>query len=243
MQHGHSMISPTCHEHHLSTLLRIVKRASVFVLMIAATGCENPEEGPAKVVNPEPRPEAYTFVREGVEEGADETTVIAWGITGDGVLVVSGNGAMKNYTYQTVGDKVVTSTPWTTFDITSVVVEKGITVVGEYAFAGEEKLKTVTLGEDVLSTSTGVFAYCTALEQATLGSGLKEIGISTFYQCGALKSIELPAGVTTIDHFAFFGCKVGSPQPPGRKDFWGSHKPSAGRRPLQGRFGLGKAFM
>ena len=98
----------------------------------------------------------------------------------NGTLTVSGKGAMADYTQS---DK----RPWdgNRNDITSVVVESGVTSVGMAAFF-----------------------YCTAMTSVTLPEGLTAINGMTFCDCSSLTSITIPSTVTSIGQGAFGSCSA-----------------------------------
>ena len=105
-------------------------------------------------------------------------TDLTWSFAvADGTLTISGKGAMDDYDYDV--------RPWYDLreSITKVVVEDGVTAIGNYAFFELGKLKT-----------------------ATLGKGVKRIGASAFYDCINLGSINIPDGVTVIESEAFAEC-------------------------------------
>ena len=64
---------------------------------------------------------------------------VTWKLTGDGVLTISGTGAMANYNS--------TNQPWAAFKsgITTVVIGNGVTTIGNEAFADCMSLATVTV--------------------------------------------------------------------------------------------------
>ena len=78
---------------------------------------------------------------------------LTWTLSEDGVLTVSGAGDMYNYTYDTPA-------PWEARknSITAVVVESGVTSIGDYAFY-----------------------FCRGVTSVTLPDGLQTIGQSGFY--------------------------------------------------------------
>lgn len=79
----------------------------------------------------------------------------------------------------------------------------GIESLGMYAFAGNQRLKTVVIPSGVSVSGMGVFANCILLESITLPSDMTQIPSSTFYYCPALKEIEIPEGITDIGVRAF----------------------------------------
>lgn len=95
-----------------------------------------------------------------------------------GTLTISGTGNMQDYTG-------FGSAPWDAYkdSIEHVVIESGVTGLGDYAFA-----------------------QCTNLETVTIADTVTDIGMATFYQCDSLQSLKLPDSVKTIDDYAFYGC-------------------------------------
>ena len=119
----------------------------------------------------------------------------------DGVLTISGKGAMDNY-------DSVAKTPWNgeRANITSVVVEDGVTNVGGFAFYGMTNLTSVSLADSVTTIGGYAFKNDSVLAEIELPANLTAIKESTFYGCSKLSSIEIPAAVTAIDDYAFSRC-------------------------------------
>lgn len=83
---------------------------------------------------------------------------IQWVLDSDGVLTISGTGKMNDW--------LETDPDWLSVqeNITSVIIENGITYVGAYAFYDLENLKTITLGNSVESINSSAFSQCFSLE-------------------------------------------------------------------------------
>ena len=130
---------------------------------------------------------------------------LSWAVSDSGVLTVSGTGAMWDY------DRMDHPAPWmqpsVSGQITSVVLKKGLTSIGDNAFSGL-KLKSVSIPAGVTRIGEGAFSYCSVLESVTLPSGLKEIGGDAFYSCWELRGIAIPSGVQRIGEFAFSCCGI-----------------------------------
>ena len=111
----------------------------------------------------------------------------------------------------------------------SVVLPKGVTAIGEYAFsecknlksislpAGVQKigdfaffccdrLKAITIPAAITAIGTGTFQGCKNLTNVTLPAGMEKIGESAFSECDNLTNVTLPAGVKEIGAYAFAGC-------------------------------------
>ena len=117
------------------------------------------------------------------------------------MLRISGNGAMPDYSTSSVA-------PWYSkrTKITSVVVEPGVTNVGDYAFYACLKLTEVELAEGITDIGQGAFQDCTKLKAVEIPEGVKSIGSSAFSDCSSLTSVSIPDGVTSIGGSAFSGC-------------------------------------
>lgn len=125
---------------------------------------------------------------------------LSWKIS-NGVLTISGSGAMRDYQEHAPA-------PWMDYadQIQSVIVNQGVTSVGEYAFFELSGLKTAELADSVERVGSWAFFHCAGMESVKLSSGLKEIGDGAFEQCGALKSLILPKGLEIIRSRAFYRC-------------------------------------
>lgn len=81
--------------------------------------------------------------------------------------------------------------------------------IGDEAFYGCKKLKTVECSEYSVNTSIGeaAFANCENLESITLPEGVSSLGKKSFWNCNALREMTLPDAVTKIGAYAFCGCE------------------------------------
>ena len=147
-----------------------------------------------------------------------------WSLTEDGVLTISGNGAMPNYDYYTAA-------PWMSFceSIKTVVIVNGITSIGDVAFSGCRNLVSITIPNSVVSigslafyecsgltsivipnsvTSIETYAFCACinLTSVTLPKNVKNIKCGVFSFCFSLPNITIPNNVTSIEEWAFDHC-------------------------------------
>ena len=125
---------------------------------------------------------------------------IIWTLESGGALIISGAGAMTDFEYG--------GAPW--YDIASsvltVIIDEGVTNIGDYAFEDCENLTGITIGKDVTRIGTCAFEGCGALTDVTLGSGVTVIEASAFCYCSALTDITIPENVISVGECAFEGC-------------------------------------
>ena len=119
----------------------------------------------------------------------------------NGTLTVSGKGAMADYIQSD-------NRPWdgNKGDITSVVVESGVTSVGKNTFESFSNLTSVTLPEDFTAIGPYAFSYCTSLQSITIPSTVTSIGEGAFESCESMTSVTLPEGLTAIGAGTFSSC-------------------------------------
>ena len=123
----------------------------------------------------------------------------------DGLLTVVGFGAFENC----IGDN---SRP----NINSIVIEEGVTSIGEYAFSGCGNLATITVdaNNQTFDSPEGSNAIIRKVDNTlilgckttVIPASVTSIGASAFYGCSGLTTISIPDGVTSIGDQAFFGC-------------------------------------
>ncbi len=94
--------------------------------------------------------------------------------------------------------------------VTKVVLESGVTTIGQEAFQNCSNLTNVNLTSCTELTTIGNSAFqgCSNLTSVDLSSctELTTIGERAFFDCGSLASITLPASVTSIGNSAFRDC-------------------------------------
>ena len=100
---------------------------------------------------------------------------------------------IKNRIYQKYASKVV-----------NVVVEQGVTKIGNGAFACMPKLKTARIQGSI---GTAAFWGCTNLEKVTYVNGKGTMEFACFAECKKLKNIVIAEGVSAMDKSCFANCK------------------------------------
>ena len=126
---------------------------------------------------------------------------LTWKLYEDGTLNISGTGAMKNYGYSNNRSPVF----WNT-DVTSIVIEEGVTSIGNEAFHLCRNLISITIPKTLKSIGNNAFYDCTSLTSVTIPGNVESIGESAFYYCDNLTDVTLQDGVKSIGDAAFIWC-------------------------------------
>lgn len=82
----------------------------------------------------------------------------------------------------------------------------GIKEIGKYAFAGNLKVKTIYLPDDMVEIADYAFAECTTLVTFIMPDTLEIIGDHAFEGCTSLADLKLSANLKTINAYAFVNC-------------------------------------
>ena len=119
-------------------------------------------------------------------------TDVTWQFTNDGTLTISGKGMMKNYMSPQ-------DVPWYNYrsQITSLVIENGVTSIGSYAFRECSGLTNITIPSGVTNIGSFAFFNCTSLTAVIMeGKTPPKLGnnVNVFQNCTSLKTIFVPAG-------------------------------------------------
>ena len=117
---------------------------------------------------------------------------LTWTLTADGTLTISGKGAMKNY------DANNSPVAQKTDSVKKVVIQEGVTSIGDYAFFDCSNLTDITIPESVTSIEECAFQNCSSLTDITIPGSVTSIGECAFQGCSSLTSIEIPSSVTSI---------------------------------------------
>ena len=105
-----------------------------------------------------------------------------WSLTEEGVMTVSGTGEMWMY-----DDNYA---PWYDYRdrIITLVIEEGITYIGDYAFARCYLIETVEIPDTVEAIGMEAFFDCDSLTEITIPASVSDLNLS-FYGCDSLTAI------------------------------------------------------
>ena len=118
-----------------------------------------------------------------------------------GELTISGTGDMGDYTSSS-------TTPWKDLrkNIKSVVIEDGVTSIGDCAFENCNNLTSTTIPDSVTSIGNYAFRRCTSLTNITIPDSVVSIGDYAFSACTSVTSIIIPDSITNIGYETFSNC-------------------------------------
>ena len=126
---------------------------------------------------------------------------LTWKLDADGTLNISGTGAMKDYDSDSNPSPIYNNS-----DVKEVVIEDGVTSIGNKAFDSCSSLTSITIPNSVTSIKAATFYGCTSLTSITIPDSVTSIGYATFTGCSSLTSITIPDSVTSIGYATFTGC-------------------------------------
>ncbi|MBR6270860.1 MAG: leucine-rich repeat domain-containing protein [Lachnospiraceae bacterium] len=132
----------------------------------------------------------------------------AW-ILVDGTLTLYGQGGVRSY-----GAK--TQVPWYEYreQITRIVVEDGITSLGNYQFMGCENVTEVYLSNTLRKICVNAFSTCRSLTTITIPATVTDIYAYAFNKCSGLQNVVFEGEVSgiQINGHAFENTTVELPQ-------------------------------
>ena len=106
---------------------------------------------------------------------------LTWTLDDEGTLVISGTGKIPDYSEN--------SSPFPK-TITKLIIENGITKIGDYAFARCSSLAKVKLPKGIVTIGNNAFVGCGNLTEIELKKGIISIVDKVFDDCYKLKKVE-----------------------------------------------------
>ncbi len=90
--------------------------------------------------------------------------------------------------------------------VTTVLIEDGISVIGEYAFYNDTSVQVISVPNSVNTIGQYAFYNCNSIKEINIPNGVTAIRSHTFFGCASLENIVTPNSVTLIEDYAFYGC-------------------------------------
>lgn len=129
---------------------------------------------------------------------------LTWILDNEGLLTISGTGEMRDYEWL---ENHPTCPWWNYMDLVKIVIiQDGITRIGNYSFNLCDNLISITIPEGVTSIGSYAFCGCPCLTSISIPESVISIGESAFVGCTSLSTVTIPENVTCIDNSVFRGC-------------------------------------
>ena len=102
---------------------------------------------------------------------------VIWELASDGIMTISGTGAMDNFDSSPV--------PWEHLkdSIFSIIIEDGVTGIGDNAFSDCNHLSSVICPNSLTSIGSHAFSNCISLQSVVYSKHLNHIGEGAFLWC------------------------------------------------------------
>lgn len=126
---------------------------------------------------------------------------LSWSFA-EGVLTISGTGDMYDY------EVIFSTAPWSSIrnNITSVIIQNGVTSIGNDAFFRCDNLSSVTFGNNIKRIGEYAFDQCSSLTSIEIPNGVTSIEDGAFNYCISLANIVIPNSVEDIGNYVFSDC-------------------------------------
>ena len=117
-------------------------------------------------------------------------------------LTISGFGEMENY-------QSANEAPWFShrYNVKKIIVEEGVTHIGNYAFHGYYNMSVVVLPDSLVTIGDHSFEFCDYMYNITIGNNVTHIGKYAFAYCENISVFPFSDSLTHIGSNAFLYCK------------------------------------
>ena len=125
---------------------------------------------------------------------------LVWELETNGLLSISGTGAMYDFTAENPA-------PWAEFAgaVRTLKLDGDVTTIGSYAFSGCSGLDVLVLPDSIVSVGEGAFKSCSGLRELTIGNGVTVLGANALSGCTGLKTVHVGYGLA-VNAKTFAGC-------------------------------------
>ena len=138
---------------------------------------------------------------------------LKWVLSDDGTLTISGTGAMTDFVDANIpGSETIINYPWKSHisEIEKIVIEDGVTSIGNYAFFDSSNVTEAVIPDSV--TSIGKRAFSGSATPKIVGikipAGIKSVGEFAFANCSELTTVDFSQAISleTVGLQAFGYC-------------------------------------
>lgn len=132
-------------------------------------------------------------------QSSETTGPLTWSVSNN-TLIIRGTGAMPDYGSVTF--------PWINYasQIEIIIIENGVTRIGDYAFYGCSRVTSVSIPNSVITIGNSSFRDCSGLTSVIIPNSIVSIEDFAFSGCTGLISMTVPDSVLNIGGFVFTNC-------------------------------------
>lgn len=113
---------------------------------------------------------------------------VNWILTENGVMTISGTGAIKDYYWDLPDDALWNENA---DNVTGINMENGITAIGAFAFKDFANLSYISIPDSVTSIGDYAFCNCSNLSPIALPESVTYIGEAAFEDCNSMGSVRI----------------------------------------------------
>lgn len=148
----------------------------------------------------------YDSVSNNIVAGGECGDNVVWFLDQSATLTVSGKGAINNFT-RDENTGIITQ-PWyeVRSNIEKVVLNDGVTRIGEHAFRELPNVNSIVIPSSVVSIGAQSIRQCPNLTNVIIPEGVVQIERSAFYGCTGLTNISIPDSVEVLGDYVIYGC-------------------------------------
>ena len=126
---------------------------------------------------------------------------VSWTLDNEGVLLITGQGDMDT------GDSLGEGSPfYRREDIKKVIIDNGVTSIGNGAFFDCPRLSVVSIPGSIRTIGERAFYACARLESIALPENLQQIETGAFMGCSSLAEVMLPERISVVEDQVFYNC-------------------------------------
>lgn len=130
---------------------------------------------------------------------------LSWSLTSDGILTITGTGAMVNYPEERGGPWFHSSVP-----VREINIDEGVTSIGDHAFhtpwLANDTITSIKLPDSCIWVGDSAFSGLVLASQIILPAKMSYIGARAFSNCAKTTTIRVPNGINTLNIAVFGGC-------------------------------------
>ena len=127
---------------------------------------------------------------------------LSWTLDKAGTLTISGTGAMNAF------ESGQSTEAWHACkaDVTRIVIEDGVTTVGDEAFCSFANVQSVSIPRSVTRLGNSAFNSCTGLTELEIPDSVTSIGNYALFMCTGLTRLVIPGSVKSIGEGGIQAC-------------------------------------